>query len=199
MESIIKNGYERIMHLFYTDKKTKIHLRDIARKAKMNENSASIFLNQLRKDNILKAEKDGNLKKYSINKNNQVYLIFSIFDILKYEKLESKRKNAISFFLNKLQEKPLIAVLFGSTAKENHDEKSDIDLLLIVNKKIKTEKAENYSEAQTGIKISCFQITYNSFLQELKTKSDNLIQSAINTGYPILNNLNYYSLCYNED
>ena len=49
METIIKSGVWKIMHLFYGTKGTRLHLRDIARKAGLNENSASRFLGQMEK------------------------------------------------------------------------------------------------------------------------------------------------------
>jgi len=192
METILKTGYDKILRLFYNEKYAKIHLRDIARKAKLNENSATRFLNQLEKKNFLKSKKDGNLKKYNIQKNPNLFLIFEIFDVQRFNKLPSIRKNAITYFLKKLKEKPIIAVLFGSTAKGGFTKNSDIDLLLIVNKKISTKEAEDYAESQTGIKVTCLQIGYYDFLKETKTKEDKVIQSAINSGYPITNHIKYY-------
>lgn len=192
MKTILKTGYKKIINLFYADKFSKIHLRDIARKTKLNENSVSRFLNQLQKDQILKSEKDGNLKKYSIKMNSLAFSIFMVFDIQRFNKLPSIRKNAIKYFLKKLENQPIIILLFGSTAKFNFTKKSDIDILLIVNQKIKINDAENYAESQTGLKINCFQINYKNFINELKIKEDNVIQSAINSGYPLTNHLKYY-------
>lgn len=195
-EIFIKKGYWKIFELFCREKNKKIHLRELARQTKMNENSAFRFLASLEKQGILKSEKDGNLKKYFIQKNNMVYFIFSLFDIEKFNKLPLLRKNAIKYFIKELKEKPIILLLFGSTAKETFTNKSDIDLLMIVNKKIKAEDAKRYAEAQTGIKISCFQIKYNDFLKELKTQEDKVIGSAIATGYPLTNHIKFYEEYY---
>jgi predicted transcriptional regulator len=192
MITMLNKGYMKIMALFYKDKKAKIHLRHIARKAGLNENSTTRFLDGLVKENILAYEKDGNLKKYGINVSNATYLIFSIFDLEKFNNLPSIRKNSINYFFNSLKEKPIIMILFGSTSKENYEKDSDVDLLLIVNKKIDAEKAERYAESQTGISINCFQISYSEFLKEIKLKNDRVIASAINTGYPIMNHIKYY-------
>ncbi|MBD3361429.1 hypothetical protein GF358_01425 [Candidatus Woesearchaeota archaeon] len=192
MATILKEGYAKIMRLFYTALDTGIHLREIARKAKLNENSATRFLQQMEKQAIISSKKEGNLKKYQIQKNKKTFLIFSLFSIEKYEHLPELTKKAIHTFLENLEKKPIITILFGSTAKENYTASSDIDLLLIVNTKINTEKAENYSEAQTSKKINTVQIRYPAFIQEIKTKNDKLIQSAINTGYPLTNPILYY-------
>ena len=159
METIFKAGCWKIIELFYHNKLAKIHLREIARRTKLNENSATRFLKLLEKIGLLKSELDGNLKKYSIVSSKRLFAIFALFDVEKFNRLPSLRKDAVVFFLKAMPEKPIIAVLFGSTAKENYTKESDIDILLVVNKKINTEKAEDYADSQTGIKISCFQTT----------------------------------------
>jgi len=197
METILKTGYWKILSLFYKDKSVRLHLREIARRAGLNENSVTRFLKELEDSKILKSEKEGNLKKYFVVKSAKVYTIFQIMDLEKFEKLLSLRKRSIDYFLFKLSEQPVIVLLFGSTARETSSKDSDIDLLLIVNKKIETKEAEKYSESQTGIRISTFQITYEVFLKELKLKEDHVIQSALDTGYPIMNHLKFYQTINN--
>jgi len=197
MVTIIKTGHNKILRLFYENKKTSPHLREIARKTKLYPNSITRFLNQLEKEGLLISEKDGNLKKYKIKKTEKLSNIFASFDIERLNKLPLIRKRSINYFLDKLQEKPVIVVLFGSTAKETFRKDSDIDLLLIVNKKINVDKAKEYVDAQVGIKVSCFQITYSAFLKEIKLKEDKVIQSALNTGYPIFNQMLFYEVYLN--
>jgi len=192
METILKVGCERIMRVFYKEKFKNIHLREIARMTKMNENSTTRFLKMLEGGGMLESFKEGNLKKYSIKKGKKIFSLFSLFDSIEFEKLPSKIKRAIEMFYSKLAEKPIFLVLFGSFAKGNFREESDIDLLSVFNKKINTNTAEAYSEAQTGVRISCIAIDYGSFLRELKIKDDKVIASAVNSGYPVLNHIKYY-------
>ncbi|MCK5321109.1 nucleotidyltransferase domain-containing protein [Candidatus Pacearchaeota archaeon] len=194
METILKTGYKKIMRLFYEKKNVQIHLRDIARRTGLNSNSVTRFLSQLEKRNILKSVKEGNLKKYSVRKNMGTFLVFSIFDVERADKLLSLRKEAINYFLKKLKEQPIIVLLFGSTAKLSSVKGSDIDLLFVVNKKIKVKGAEDYAEAQTGINVNCLQISYSDFIKEVKIKEDCVVQSAINSGYPLTNRLKYYEM-----
>lgn len=198
METIFKPGAMKILRLFYEDKSQSLHLREIARKTEMNENNVSRFLALLEKTKILKSNKEGNLKKYVVIKNNSVFGLFSLLDIEKFESLPSTRKIAIDYFLKTLPKQPAIVILFGSTAKDRTRKDSDIDLLLIVNEKIRTAEAEKEAEAQTGLKVQPFLITYNDFIKELKLKQDNVIQSALNTGFPIINHLKFYQ-AYNEN
>ncbi|RME55055.1 hypothetical protein D6777_01745 [Candidatus Woesearchaeota archaeon] len=198
MITILKPGYFKIMQLFYKDKTVKLHLREIARRTKLHEPSVSRFLSSLEKDQMLKSEKDGNLKKYSVKKGLRAYFLFEAIDLDRFEKLPSIRRNAIKTYLDNLPEKPIFAVLFGSTVKGTYKEDSDIDILIITNKKISAKKAEKETDALTAMKISTFQMTYKDFLTELKMKEDKVVQSAINSGYPLINHIQYYEVLYDE-
>ena len=198
MVPVLNKGKEKILRLFYENRTAEFHLREIARRTRFNENSAYRFLKQLEKDHILSSKIEGNLKKFSINKSLLIYAVFAILDVERLDKLPSIRKKAILLFLDHLKQKPVIAFLFGSTAKNSFSEESDIDILLIVNRRIETKETEEFVDAQTGIKVNSFQIDYRSFLQELKLKQDNVIQAAIQTGYPITNHTEYYRCLYDE-
>jgi predicted nucleotidyltransferase len=195
METIFKPGAMKILRLFYENKSQSLHLREIARKTEMNENNASRFLALLETAKVLKSGKEGNLKKYQITKTNNVFGLFSLLDIEKFETLPSIRKTVIDYFLKTLPKQPIIVLLFGSTAKNHAGENSDIDLLLISNEKIQTAEAEKEAEAQTGIKVQSFKIQYSNFVKELKMKQDSVVQSSISTGFPITNHLKFYQTC----
>ena len=89
-------------------------------------------------------------------------------------------------------------MLFGSTAKGTYKEDSDIDILLVTNNKINGEQAEKEVDALTGMKVNTFQISYKDFLTDLKMKEDKVMQSAIASGYPLINHIQYYEVLYNE-
>ncbi len=198
MITVLRSGYVKIMQLFYKDKTAKLHLREIARQTKLYEPSVTRFLNSLEKDRILKSERDGNLKKYSIKKAARTYFIFEAFDLEKFERLPGIRKNAIKTYIDNLQEKPIFAILFGSTAKGTYKDDSDIDILLVNNNKLSVEKAEKEVDALTAMKISTFQIKYKDFLIDQKMKEDKVVQSAITSGYPLINHIQYYEVLYSE-
>ena len=198
MKTLIRKGIDKILYLFYEEKAARIHLRAIARRTGLNENSAYRFLSELEKEKLLVSRKDGNLKKYETAKTAAVYSIFAYLDVARFGELPSLRKNALGYFLDHLKEKPIIALVFGSTAKRTFKEDSDIDLLLIVNRKIDTKAAKEYADSQTTIRISCTQITVEEFKKELKLKEDKVVQSAINTGYPVTNNVEYYRMINSE-
>ncbi len=201
MITLIPLSQKKVLKLFYENKNKKIHLREICRLTKLHEPSVSRILKKLEKEKILNYKKTANLKQYYIKKNVHSFIIFEMFDLEKFENITKIRQKAIKIFYKNLKEKPLFIILFGSTAKNNYKENSDIDLLLITNKKINKkiiEKAIIEAESLTSIKIDVFQITYKDFIEEIKLKEDKTIQSAIKTGYPIINNIEYYKVLYDE-
>ena len=198
MITALKPGIEKVMRIFYENKEGKFHLREIARKAKLYGQSITRYLNGLEKEGILKSEKEGNMKKYSLNKNKKAYSLLALFDVERFERLPDIRKSAISRYLDKLDEVPVFAVMFGSTSKGTFKEGSDIDLLIITNRRIDPKKAEKEADAVTALKISTFQMNYPDFIREIRLKEDPVVQSAIFSGYPILNHISYYGVLYNE-
>jgi predicted nucleotidyltransferase len=197
MKIIFKQSIYEILELFYKNHNKQLHLREIAKKTNLNVSTITTRLNQLEKINILKSKKEANLKKFSLRKN-KIPQIFPIFDNQKIENLPLLRKNAIKEFILKLKEKPLIIVVFGSTAKDTFNDDSDLDIIIISNKKLDIKKAKSHAEALTSINMQIFQIKEDNFYKELKMKEDNVIQSGINTGFPVFNNKYFYELIYNE-
>jgi predicted nucleotidyltransferase len=199
MTTILKRGIKAILSLFYNNHNTSIHLREISRQTKLEGQSIVRYLNSLEKEKILFSKKEGNQKKYNLRNNDIVYSLLSLFDIEKYNKLPFIKKQAIEYFLNNIDEQPIIAFLFGSTAKGTYRNDSDIDILLIVNKKINTSNGGKIAQAQTNQIINDFQINYKNFIDELKLKNDKVIQAAIETGFPLTNHIIYYRCIKNEE
>ncbi|MBD3204461.1 hypothetical protein GF327_09290 [Candidatus Woesearchaeota archaeon] len=189
MKTIVREGPLKILEVLY---KKESYLREIARKADLNPNSTYRYLNEMLKEDIVKARKEGNQKRFSLKKNDFVYNLMAYIDIKKFQKLPEIRKQAINNYIQNLNTKPVFVILFGSTAKNTFNQDSDIDLLLVVNKKTNTKEAKKEVEAIQSLKINDFQIDYNVFLREIKLKEDKVIQSAINTGYPVYNQIEYH-------
>lgn len=199
MTTILNKGIKAILSLFYNNKNTPIHLREISRQTKLEGQSIFRYLKKLEKEKILLSKKDGNQKKFKLINNDIVYSMLSLFDIEKYNHLPFIKKQAVEYFFKNIKEQPIITILFGSTAKNTYRKDSDIDLLLIVNKNIDTSEGKKIAEAQTNQIINDFQINYNDFLDELKLKNDKVIQSALENGYPITNHITFHRCLKNDE
>ncbi len=193
----MKPAVWKILKLFYTNRNSPLHLREIARRTNMNESSISRHLNNLVKQDILKTTKDANLRKFSVHKR-QTTKIFPLFDEEKLESLPLLRKDAIKIYIKKLEKKPLLVIVFGSTAKETFNNDSDIDILQVNPNENKDKEAKKYAEAQTGLKLQIFNLTEDQFKKELKIKEDYVIQSALTSGFPVFNAKYYYEVMLDE-
>jgi predicted nucleotidyltransferase len=182
---------QKLLALFLSRPKSAIHLREAARLAKTSPSGAFRSLGRLEKEGLLVSEKDGPVKKYSLAKGEKAALRLAGFQLERFLAIPAQRREAIRTFLSSLPEQPVFAILFGSTAKGGAREDSDIDILLVFNGSAETNEAERKAEAQTGMTINPIQCAYPDFLRELKTKEDKVIASAVNTGIPLSNHLNY--------
>jgi len=197
MTTILKPWIYKILKAFYQSRK-KIHVRELSRETGLYGQSIFRYLKELEEKKILKAEREGNLKQYSLVENQEVYGILAMFDIEKTRKLPLLRGQAISTYLHSLPKPPVFCVVFGSTAKGNYKEGSDIDILIVTLSKIETKHAEKEADALCGMRISTFQIGFKEFIKELRLKDDKVVQSAIFTGHPVINHVYYYEVLHNE-
>jgi DNA-binding transcriptional ArsR family regulator len=197
IRTIIHKQYWSIFQLFYANHNSPLHLREISRRINLKESATSRHLQVLEKTNILKSQKEANLKKYSL-KRKVIPEIFPLFDQDKIEHLPIIRKNAILEYLRALNHKPLLLFVFGSTAKGTFTGESDVDLLQVSGQKIELTEARRHAEALTGVKLQIFQLSETEFYKELKLKQDPVIQAALTTGFPAFNYKYFYELMNDE-
>lgn len=196
METIFRKGIYKIMELFYLNRNVAIHLREIARRTGMNENSVSRFLNELVKSKILVSKKEDGVRKLYFSSKN-VSPIFSIFDSERFEKLSFVRRKAIFDYIDGVKEKPICLILFGSSAKGQAKSDSDIDLLEINDSTEKNSVLIKSIEAQRGVKLSVIRLSQRDFNRAIMDK-DLVILSAIKSGFPVFGKDFFYEVIINE-
>ncbi|MBS3160043.1 nucleotidyltransferase domain-containing protein [Candidatus Woesearchaeota archaeon] len=192
--NLFGKGKEKILECFYINRSKELYFSEILRETKLTQNTTLKHLKNLQENNLVISTKKIGNTFYKINpKNPQIYSIFSYFDFKKLNKLPSERKRAIIEFLEKLENKPLIVLVFGSTAKGTFGKESDIDLLLIYNKKESENKElKKEIEATTGTNIQTFIIDFDYFKEQLLKQEDNMIIHAIKTGFIISGHYIFY-------
>ncbi|RLG15235.1 MAG: hypothetical protein DRN71_01860 [Candidatus Nanohalarchaeota archaeon] len=174
-----------------------MHLREIARRAGLNESTVSRHLNALLNEKIFRFEREGNLKKFSV-KRSVIPKVFPIFDDEKIEGLPLLRKNAVREYIKCLVKKPVFMVVFGSTARDTFRDDSDLDILEVYNGRTDTRDAVKSAEALTGINIQTFQLSEKQVYREIIEKKEHVVQSALKTGFPVFNQKYYYEVVYGE-
>ena len=187
-------GRAKIVECFYRNREKELYFSEILRETKLTQNTTLKHLKALQEANLLTSIKKIGNTFYKTNlKNPQIFSIFSYFDYKRFNGLPLARKRAITEFLDKIEIKPLIMLVFGSTAKGTFGKESDIDILLVYNKKEeKEEKLRQDIEAITGAKIQTFIISYNYFKEQILKKEDSVIVHAIKTGFVMSGHYNFY-------
>ena len=166
----VRINNEKMLELFLT--KGKQHsVRDVARLLSISPPSASKYLEQYHKEGLLIREEFKNNLLYSPNTDSRIF------------KLKKRSYNTLllvqSGLVAHLEETlsyPTI-ILFGSYAKGENHEESDIDLFIIADEK-QDLKLERY-EKTLGAEIQVFLHTPKEFKQ-LQKSSPELINNVLN-------------------
>lgn len=192
--SLFGKGKEKILDCFYKNKSKELYFSEILRETLLTQNTTLKHLDNLQKNNIIISTKKIAHTFYKINnKNPQIYSIFAYFDYKRLNELPSSRKRAITEFLDILEAKPLIALIFGSTAKKTFTDESDIDILLVFNRKENIDKKIIKDlEATTGFHIQTFIIDYPYFKEQILRGEDKVITHAIKTGFLMIGHYYFY-------
>src|SRR3989339_1700029 len=111
--TLFGKGKEKILECFYRNRSRERYFSEILRETNLTQNTTLKHLKNLQQNNLIISTKKIGNTFYKINpKNRQIYSIFSYFDFKKLNKLPSERKRAIIEFLEKLENKPLIVLVF---------------------------------------------------------------------------------------
>ncbi len=141
---------------------------------------------------ILIRERNKSNTFYSINYNNRFSLtLLQLKNMGKFQNLPFERRQALTEVVN--TSKPLIAVVFGSTAKGNFKKDSDIDLFLVCSSKSKdiNDKIQEIG-SRHGVRINTVIV---NFLKE--DIYNDAIKHILKTGYPISGYEYFYSALKN--
>lgn len=122
-EILDKTDY-KVLDLIADNPYRKFYLREMARTLKISPSSAKKALDSLKQLNLIKQEKLANLRIIYGNMDETL--------LKQYKKL--KNLELIKPLIQELEPSSSI-MLYGSFAKGENDEQSDIDLLVITNKK----------------------------------------------------------------
>lgn len=186
-----------IAKVFYEHKSS--YLNELYRQTGVSKPTILKILKALTERGILKQRIEANSKIYFIDLNNSLaQKIFGLFDLERVEKLDGRRKRALSIFKESIITQPYFILLFGSTAKGEYSEKSDVDLIVVYQKVTKKVKAEIENarfkvESVTGIKFQVFALSQEDFKSNLNTNGST-VKSAMESGFPIFGHEHFYGV-----
>jgi len=155
----------RIINILDKNKKG-VHIRELARLVKTSYNNTVRNIKILEKENIIKKEKDANLIKLKLKNSPLTIAYLKQVHTENFLKLPKKVMASVNEFLGELQEKPVIALIFGSFAKGNYTNDSDIDILLVfqkINNSINIENTAKRISMRTNTMLNPVYLDYENF------------------------------------
>jgi len=179
---------DKIYKAYFESKKNSLYFNEIKELSKLSDSSLTNTLNKLTQNSVLTQEKTKSNTFYKIKDKKLFALKFSEIAIQKFNNLNIGVKNPLKNFLKDLSKEIYTIVLFGSASRKEEQKESDIDLLIISNKK--TNLANNKKEAEITSKhpITIFHVTIEQFMQN----KDDVIIQARKTGFSICKEQNFY-------
>ncbi len=133
LESILgKKNNIKVIRTLILRKDWQYNITELSKDININKGVLSRLVEELEKENVIKVNRKGKIKLFSINKENPFIkdLIIPLF-----EKENNFYQYILNDFINKLRNETESIILYGSFAKGTANLSSDIDLLAIVTKK----------------------------------------------------------------
>lgn len=184
---------EKIYKAYFESKKESLYFNEIKELSKLSDSSLTNTLNKLTKNNLLSQEKTKSNTFYKIKDKKIFALKFSELAISKFNKLNHNIKTPLNNFSKNLPEEIYTIILFGSASRGEETKDSDIDLLIVSNKKQDLSKNKKEAEITSKYPLSLFQAKTSQF----KKNQDDIIIQARKTGFPIYKEQNFYEAILN--
>jgi len=185
---------DKIYKAYFESKKNRLYFNEIKEISKLSDSSLANTLNKLVKDSILHQEKTKSNTFYRIKDKKLFVLKFSEIAIKEFNNLNIGVKVPLRNFLKNISREIYTIVLFGSASRKEEKKDSDIDLLIITNKKIDLTNNKKEAEITSRYPISIFQATIDQFTRN----TEDVVIQARKTGFPILKEQNFYEVILDE-
>lgn len=186
---------EEKIYLAYLElKQNKLYYNQLKEYTKLSHSSVQNILEKLTKSGILKQEKTKSNTFYEINNKKQFALKFSEIAIQKFNNLNVGIKNPLRNFLKELPQTVFTIVLFGSASIKEERKDSDIDLLIVTDKKQNFEELKKKINALSNYPLNLFQCNIKEFMKN----KDHIIIQARKKGFPIFKEQNFYEVTLDE-
>ena len=179
---------DKVYRAYFESKKQSLYFNEIKELSKLSDSSLASTLAKFVKNGITVQEKTKSNTYYHIKDNKLFALKFSEIAMQKFNDLSTVIKVPLRNFLKAMPEDVYTVVLFGSVSRKEEQEDSDIDLLIISNKR--PDLSKNKKEAQLTAKYPLS--LFNATITQFKENKDDIVMQARKTGFPIYKEQNFY-------
>jgi predicted nucleotidyltransferase len=170
----------KFVEFFLTNPYKEVYIRELAKKLKISPFATKKYADNLIKENLILDEKKANLRYLRANTNNLFYkhlkISYNLRQLLKSELIEFLKSNLANVSS---------IILFGSLAKAEDSDESDIDILIIGKQKhLELKKFEDKLDKKIALHFFSWS-EWNS-----KAKEDHpFYYEIINHGIPLYGEL----------
>ncbi len=179
---------EKVYQAYFESKKSTLYFNEIKRLSKLSDSSLTNTLIKLTKIGILTREKTKSNTFYKIKDKKLFALKFSEIAVKKFNSLNTDVKSPLRNFLKNIPKEIYTIILFGSASRKEEQKESDIDLLVIAEKKTDLKSNKKEAELTSRRPLSLFQATIPQFMEN----KDDIIIQARKTGFPVYKEQNFY-------
>ncbi len=176
-----------------------VHIRELSRKLNLGLPAVKNQVNKLLKENLIIKKYEGrNLKLYLNRKNRFLTPYLCQIEYMRLKRLPKSIGDAVFDLLNSLENKPVIAAIFGSYAKGNFTKASDLDIMLVFNET--NEEAEKKSKIignRYDIRIEPVYMSWKSFRKKFFDEKD-VFMKELKGNRIIVAGVGYWELLENE-
>lgn len=163
----------KLLKIFLNNPDKSFYTKEISRNTGLGSGTVNNFLKNIYKDNILKKEIVGNVHLYQLNNESEIAKQMKILNII----IELEKAKFVEEF-TKDDDTIISIILYGSYANGEYDSKSDIDVLLLADKKKQFTNSIQKLERKTKKTIS-IQILTIADWQKLKEKDKIFYESIL--------------------
>lgn len=163
---------DKLKQLFIENPEKEYHVRELARLLKKSPTTISNKLKTLTKDNFLIFRHERGHSLYKANTENQEYKQIKIF-----YNIGTLKKSGLIDFLVEEYNHPEALILFGSYAKGENNQNSDIDLAIITPNKKKTNLSKFEKKLKHNTQLFLFS---KEDIIDLKKRNKELLNNLIN-------------------
>ena len=185
---------DKVYKAYFESKKTSLYFNEIKGLSKLSDSSLANTLNKLVKGDSLIQEKTKSNTFYKISDKKLFVLKFSELAIQQFNNLNLGVKVPLRNFLKNISKEIYTIVLFGSASRREEQKGSDMDILIVANKKINVANNKKEAEITSKYTISLFQVSIKQFIEN----KDDVIIQARKTGFPIYKEQNFYEVILDE-
>ncbi len=185
---------ENIFKAFFEKKQNKLYFNQLQDLTKASNSSLQNSLKKLEKNNIIKKEKTLSNTFYILHDKKIFELEFSRLAYKKFKELNSGVRIPLKNFLKEVPNNLFTIILFGSASIKEEKKGSDIDLLVVFDKKVDLDNLRKKINISSNYPISFFYST----IEQFNLNNDDIIIQAKKTGFPIYKEQNFYEVILNE-